>query len=201
MAAAPPDNARQIYSALGAAAQRHWRLFVFEGIVLIVLGSLALLAPVMASIAATVFFGSLLLVAGIVGLIVTLRSRHAPGFGWSLVSAFTAIVAGVLLLGWPVQGTFSLTAVLIAFLFVEGIASIMYALGHRQEGSGRWGWMLASAILDLVLGGILFAGLPGSALWAIGIIVGVDLIFGGYALVALGLHARHAGQPSGTPAT
>ena len=85
---------------------------------------------------------------------------------------------------------FSLTAVLIAFLILEGVVSILYALEHGRGPSGRWGWMLASGILDLVLGGILLAGLPGSAVWALGLIIGINMIFGGWALVAMALAAR-----------
>jgi uncharacterized membrane protein HdeD (DUF308 family) len=170
--------------------RRHWALFLTEGIVLVILGILALLAPVIASVAATVFFGWLLLLSGLVGLFTTFRARQAPGFWWSLLSAVIAIVAGVLLLGWPVLGTFSLTAVLIAFLFAEGIVSIMYALEHRTALSGRWGWMLASGIIDVALAVLLFVGLPGTALWALGLLLGINLIFGGWALIFMALHAR-----------
>ena len=82
--------------------------------------------------------------SGIVGLFTTFWARHAPGFWWSLLSAALGIGAGLVLLAWPVGGAVSLTLVLIVFFLIEGIASIMYALEHRQQLSGRWGWMLAS---------------------------------------------------------
>ncbi len=69
----------EVRERLGAAVRRHWVLFLCEGIVLVILGMLALLAPVIASVAATVFFGWILLLSGIVGLVATLRARHAPG--------------------------------------------------------------------------------------------------------------------------
>jgi uncharacterized membrane protein HdeD (DUF308 family) len=184
----------QLPSSLAAAVQRHWALFLFEGIALVILGILAVLAPVVASVAATVFFGWILLLSGIIGLITTLRARRAPGFGWALLSALLGIVAGGLLLWWPLQGTLSLTAVLIAFLLIEGVASIMYALEHRSGLSGRWGWMLGSGILDLILGAVLLLGLPGTALWALGLLVGINLLFGGWALILMALHARAAGR-------
>jgi uncharacterized membrane protein HdeD (DUF308 family) len=190
MAAARSDDIRETGYQIGGAVRRHWVLFLSEGIVLIILGTLALLAPVVASVAATVFFGCLLLLSGIVGLVATLRARNAPGFWWSLLSAVIGIVAGVLLLGWPLLGTLSLTAVLIAFLFAEGAVSIMYALEHRNALSGRWGWMLASGILDVGLGVLLLIGLPATALWALGLLLGINLIFGGWALVFMALHAR-----------
>jgi uncharacterized membrane protein HdeD (DUF308 family) len=85
---------------------------------------------------------------------------------------------------------FTLTAVLIAFLVVEGIVSIFYAIEHRNAASAHWGWMLVSGLIDLVLAGLLFSGLPGSAVWAVGLIVGINLIFGGWSLIAMALAAR-----------
>jgi uncharacterized membrane protein HdeD (DUF308 family) len=190
MASSEPSEVRDVRSAVSAAIHRHWGLFLVEGIVLIVLGSLAVLVPAVASLAATVLFGWILLLSGVVGLISTLRARHAPGFGWSLLSAILGIVAGLILLAMPVQGVLSLTAVLIAFLIVEGVATILFALEHRKSSSGRWSWMLASGIVDLVLGGILLAGLPGTAVWALGLLVGINMIFGGWALVWMALQAR-----------
>ncbi|HXI67110.1 MAG TPA: DUF308 domain-containing protein [Steroidobacteraceae bacterium] len=190
MAAARSDDPRQSGYHLGGAVRRHWVLFLAEGIMLVILGLLALLAPAIASVAATVFFGWLLLLSGVIGLVTTFRARHAPGFWWSLLSAVIGIVAGILLLGWPLLGTLSLTAVLIAFLFAEGVVSIMYALEHRNALSGRWGWMLASGILDVGLGVLLFIGLPGTALWALGLLLGINMVFGGWALIFMALHAR-----------
>ncbi len=180
----------RLASALEGAIRRHWGLFLAEGIALVILGLLAVMAPVIASVAATVFFGWILLISGIIGLITTVRGRQLPGFWWSLLSALVGIVAGALLLGWPLQGTVSLTAVLIAFLFVEGIVTILYSLEHRTALSGRWGWMLASGIIDVGLGLLLLAGLPGTALWALGLLVGINLLFGGWALILMALYAR-----------
>jgi uncharacterized membrane protein HdeD (DUF308 family) len=192
MNATPPVSVTAAGARFGAALRRHWVMFLCEGIALVILGVLAMLAPVLASVAIAAFFGWLLLLSGIVGLIATLRTRAAPGFAWSLLSAIVGIVAGALLLGWPVQGALSLTAVLIAFLLVEGGVTVFYALEHRSGLSGRWGWMLASGIVDLVLGIALFAGLPGSALWALGLLIGINMLFGGFALIAMALHARPA---------
>lgn len=179
-----------VANELAGAVRRHWGLFLTEGIALVVLGTLAIMAPAIASVATAVFFGWILLVSGVAGLITTFRGRQVPGFGWSLLSALIGIVAGALLLGWPVQGALSLTAVLIAFLAIEGVITIMYALEHRNALSGRWRWMLASGVLDVLLAVLLFVGLPGTALWAIGVIVGINLLFGGWALILMALHAR-----------
>jgi uncharacterized membrane protein HdeD (DUF308 family) len=186
-------NEARVAGALAGAMRHHSGLFLAEGIVLVILGVLAVLAPAIASLAATVFFGWILLISGVVGLIATLRARQVAGFWWSLVSAVVGIVAGLLLLAWPAPGVLSLTAVLIAFLFAEGIITILYAFEHRSALSGRWGWMLASGILDVCLGVLLFAGFPGTAVWALGLLLGINLLFGGWALILMALHARAAG--------
>lgn len=198
MAPGQPIAAAEIRSAVNAAIHRHWGLFLFEGIVLIVLGTLAVLVPAVASLAATIVFGWILLLSGIMGLISTLRARQAPGFGWSLLSAVLGIAAGIILLVTPLQGALSLTAVLIAFLIIEGVATVLFALEHRKGASGRWSWLLASGILDIGLGGILLAGLPGTAVWALGLLVGINMIFGGWSLVWMALHAR--AEAMGNPA-
>jgi uncharacterized membrane protein HdeD (DUF308 family) len=117
--------------------------------------------------------------------------RQAPGFWWSLVSAALAVLVGGSLLAMPASGAVSLTIVLVAFFVIEGIASIMFALDHKSELTGRWGWMLASGVVDLVLGGMILAGLPSTAAWAIGLLVGINMIFGGSALIGMALHAKN----------
>jgi len=171
----------------------HWPWFLIEGILLGVLGVAAIVIPVLASLAVTLVFGWIFLISGIMGLVTTFRSRGVPGFTWSLVSGLLGVIVGIVLLWWPLQGTLSLTAVLIAFLLVEGIATILYALEHRRGPSRRWEWLLASGVIDVVLGVVLFAGLPGTALWALGLLIGINLLFGGWALIALALFARRAG--------
>ena len=198
MATNPSIDTATIQAAVGHAVRRHRGLFLFEGILLSTLGVIAVLVPVLASFAATIFFGWIFLVSGLVGLFTTLRGRQVPGFWWSLLSAIVGIVAGVLLIGWPAQGVFSLTSVLIAFLLVEGAITIFYALEHRT-GPVRWGYMLASGIVDLILGIILFAGLPGTAMWALGLLIGINMFFGGWALLLMALSAPPP-QVTGTPA-
>ena len=131
------------------------------------LGAAAIIIPPIATIAVTIFFGGLFLLSGIVGLITTFWMRGVPGFWWSLISAILAIIVGVMLMGWPVRGAFSLTFLLIVFFIIEGVVSVMFALDHRRELAGAWGWMLASGIVDLVLATIILAGLPGTAAWVV----------------------------------
>jgi uncharacterized membrane protein HdeD (DUF308 family) len=176
--------------AAAAALREHWVLFLVEGVVLLVLGATAVVLPPIATLAVTILFGWLFLVSGVVGLFTSFWMRHAPGFWWSLLSAALGIVVGAMLLGSPLVGALSLTLVLIAFFLIEGVVSIMFALDHKRELSGQWGWMLMSGLIDLVLAVMIFVGLPSTASWAVGLLVGINMIFGGTALIAMALHAR-----------
>jgi len=194
-----PGGASELQRALTQSIREHWGLFLAEGIILVVLGLLAIIVPPIATIAVTIFLGWLFLISGIVGLVTTFWARHAPGFWWSLLSAALAIAAGIVLLGWPLPGAVSLTLLLIAFFIIEGVLSILYAFEHKKELSGRWGWMLISGIIDLILAAIIWGGLPGTAAWALGLLVGINMLFGGSAMIAMALHARSA-DPTTTTA-
>jgi uncharacterized membrane protein HdeD (DUF308 family) len=195
-----PGDVGELQRALAQSVREHWVLFLVEGIVLVVLGILAILVPPLATITFTLFLGWLFLISGIMGLITTFWARHAPGFWWSLLSAVLAIAAGIVLLVSPVSGAVSLTLLLIVFFVIEGVVSIMYALEHKKELSGQWAWMLVSGIIDLILAGIILVGLPGTAAWALGLLVGINMLFGGSALIAMALHARKADTTTTPPA-
>lgn len=186
-----PTDEAAMGRALQSAVREHWVLFLIEGIVLLILGVLAILVPPLATITVTILIGWLFLISGLVGGATTLWMRNAPGHWWSLLSALIGIVAGILLLLRPLTGALSLTLLLGAFFVLEGIASIMYAVEHRNQLTNRWGWMLASGIIDLVLAAIIILGLPGTAAWALGLLVGVNLLFGGAAMAGIALAARN----------
>jgi uncharacterized membrane protein HdeD (DUF308 family) len=192
------DAMERVQAKVTKSLQAHSTLFLVEGVVLLILGVLSIIVPQVATIAVSILIGWLILVSGIVGLISTFMMRSAPGFGWSLLSAVLATVAGAILLWSPLRGALTLTLILTVFLAFEGVFSILYAFEHRRELSGRWGMMLFSGILDLVLAAFIFLGLPATAAWAIGTLVGINLIFGGVAMITMALHARSQGKP-GTP--
>jgi uncharacterized membrane protein HdeD (DUF308 family) len=169
--------------------REHWKWFLVEGILLVALGLLAVAVPVIAGLTVTIVFGWLFLISGLVGLFSTFAMRHAPGFWWSLLSAVLGIGAGSWLLVQPALGLVSLTYLLIAFFIIEGVATIMFALDHRRALSGRWGWMLTSGIVDLFLSVIILLGLPGTVEWALGLIVGVNMVFGGASMIGMALAA------------
>jgi uncharacterized membrane protein HdeD (DUF308 family) len=190
MAMNQPASPDEMERAVASTIHAHWGLFLFEGITLVILGMAAIIVPAIATLAFTLIIGWLFLISGGTGLVTTFWMRNAPGFWWALLSAVVAIVAGIVLIRWPISGSVSLTLVLIAFFAVEGIATLMYAFEHKAQLSGRWGWMLMSGIVDLVLAGMIFAQLPSSALWALGLLVGINMVFGGTAMIGMALAAR-----------
>ncbi len=181
----------RLRSEMKAAVKQHWKAFLFEGILLVILGIAAMIVPTFASLAVTIFLGWMFLISGIGGLIVTFWARNMPGFWWSLISAALAVLAGMVLLARPMQGVLTLTIVIGAYFVAEGVATIMYALEHRRELSGRWSWLLIAGLMDIVIAFFIIAGLPGSAEWAIGLLVGLNLMFGGATLVGMALAARN----------
>jgi uncharacterized membrane protein HdeD (DUF308 family) len=187
-----PQDVARLQSEVTAAVHEHWKAFLIEGILLVVLGLAAMIVPPLASLAVTIFLGWMFLISGIAGLALTFWARGMPGFWWSLISAALAIIAGGILLARPVQGVLTLTIVVGAYFLAEGVASIMYALEHRRELSERWSWMLFAGILDILIAGMIIAGLPGSAEWAVGLLVGINLLFGGASLIGMALAARKA---------
>jgi uncharacterized membrane protein HdeD (DUF308 family) len=185
-----PQDISKLQSEMSAAVREHWKAFLFEGILLVILGLAAMILPPLASLAVTIFLGWMFLISGVAGLALTFWARQMPGFWWSLVSAVLAIAAGIILLVKPVQGTLTLTIVVGAYFLAEGVATIMYALEHRRELSERWSWMLFSGVLDILISAMVITGLPGSAEWAIGLLVGINLLFGGASLIGMALAAR-----------
>ena len=186
-----PTSSDDLRRDVASAIHAHWGLFLFEGIVLVLLGFAAIVVPVVATLAFTLVIGWLFLISGGVGLVTTFWMRNAPGFWWALLSAVIALAAGVILILWPINGVLSLTLVLIAFFAVEGIATLMYAFEHKAQLSGRWVWMLASGrrrshsrrhyLRRLARHG----GLGARAL------VGINMLFGGTAMIGMALAARN----------
>lgn len=189
-----PDNFDKLQSEVNATVKAHWKAFLFEGILLAVLGLAAMIVPPFASLAVTIFLGWMFLISGIGGLILTYWAREMPGFWWSLISAALAVLAGLLLLARPMQGVLTLTIVVGAYFVAEGVATIMYALEHRRELTGRWSWLLIAGLMDILIAFIIIAGLPDSAEWALGLLVGLNLLFGGATLIGMAL-AAHSTDP------
>src|SRR5580704_18265387 len=123
-------NQQDLGAAFRKSVHDHWRMFLIEGIILVILGLAAIALPLMAGLAATLVLGWLFLLGGVVGLIATFGQRNAPGFWWALLSAVVSLAAGYILLFNPAQGVATLTYVLIAFFLVDGLLIIVMAFEH-----------------------------------------------------------------------
>src|ERR1043165_5452284 len=182
-----PSDLTSLQGRMSAAVREHWKAFLIEGILLVILGLAAMILPPLASLAVTIFLGWMFLISGVAGLALTFWARAMPGFWWSLVSAVLAIGAGIILLASPVQGALTLTIVVGVYFLAEGVATIMYALEHRRELSERWSWLLMSGLMDILIAFLIISGLPGSAEWAIGLLVGINLVLGGASMIGMAL--------------
>jgi uncharacterized membrane protein HdeD (DUF308 family) len=180
---------------LAATIHAHWKLFLAQGILMMVLGLLAVAEPNIATVAVTIFVGWLFFIGGIFRAASVWHSRHAPGFTWSMLTAILSIVLGLVLILRPLPGVLTLTMVLVAFFIIEGVASIVGAIEHRRH-LRSWGWVLFSGIIDLLLAFLIWDGWPSSADWAIGLLVGINMLFFGLSLVMTALAARLMGDQS-----
>ena len=167
----------------------HWLMFLIQGVILAALGLLAIGAPFLATVVVVKLAGWLFLIGGVVGLASLFTGRGVPGSFWSFLSAIVSILAGIYILYRPLSGMLSLTLVLAAFFFAQGITQIFASLSHRRVLKS-WGWVLLSGIVDLILGGIIMSGWPETSAWVLGILVGVNLFMFGVALVMTAFASR-----------
>jgi uncharacterized membrane protein HdeD (DUF308 family) len=172
-----------------AAIHAHWKLFLAEGVVMMVLGLAAIAVPEVASLAITIFIGWLFFIGGIFRTMSLLRHRDMPGFTWAILTALLAIVLGLVLLFRPIAGVLTLTLALVVFFILEGISAILLAIEHRRHLSS-WGWILFSGLIDLLLAFLIWDGWPSSAGWAIGLLVGINMVFVGLSLIMTSIAAR-----------
>ena len=169
------------------AERRTWKLQLSEGVILVLLGIVAIFVPFRLEFA---FFVWLFFIAGVAGLITTLIMHPATGFWWSLLSAALAIGVAIFVFATPEFALMFFPLLLLGFLVLEGIVTIMFALDHWRSRSARWNWMLASGVFDLALAGLIIIGLPETATGALGLILAANLIFGGGALIGMALAAH-----------
>jgi uncharacterized membrane protein HdeD (DUF308 family) len=164
-----------------------WGWFVSLGVALLLLGVLCILSEFTATLATVLAFGWLLLIAAACALVHAVRTRSWGGFFLYLASALLRGVTGYLLIRYPLAGEVGLTLILASFFIVGGV---FRAVGAGALRFPNWGWATFSGILSAVLGVILFWQMPVSSLWFIGFAIGIDLIFEGSSLIAVGIALR-----------
>jgi uncharacterized membrane protein HdeD (DUF308 family) len=167
--------------------RRNWGWFLALGIISIILGLIALLDSIAATVVSMIFFGWVLLVAGIVEAVHTLRHWHSGHVFLHSLNAVLSLVVGLMLLGHPLAGALVMTLLLAAYFTVAGIFRIVAALRLRPP---QWGWAVTSGIITLVLGILVWAQWPVSGLWIIGLFIGIHLIFAGWTQVMLAFAVR-----------
>jgi uncharacterized membrane protein HdeD (DUF308 family) len=175
---------------------RHsWGWFVALGVALVVLGIVCILGEVATTLISVIVLGWLLLLSGVMALLHAFRTRTWSGFFLYLLSAVLRAFVGYTLIRYPLIGALSLTLLLAALFIVGGL---FRAIGATSLRFPRWGWTAASGVIAVLLGVMLLAQLPASSLWFLGLAVGIDLLFEGCALIALGgaLRARSVSAAS-----
>jgi len=163
--------------------RQHRTLLLCEGILFLVLGLIAIIVPVVFTFGFELFIGWLLLIGGAMQGWRAIKTRHSPGFWASLAAAILAIIVGVLLIARPMEGVITLTILLTLFFLIEGISKIFMAFSMREYAN--WGWLLFSGLLALAMAAIIYFGWPGTAMWVLGLLVGINMLFFGYSLIIL----------------
>ena len=181
-------------NAVRTALRENWKWFVFQGIVMLILGCLAVAEPVIASVAVDIYIGWLFIFSGVLGLVAMFSARDASAFLWMLLTSALSLAVGILLIWKPEEGTVSLTLVLTAFFIAEGVFQVAASFSYRDVLPNSWGWLLASGIADLALAGLIIYFWPQSASWTLGLIVGVNLITTGLAILMTAIEVSKVGK-------
>ena len=176
-----------------AALRKEWWWFLLLGLLLIVSGSIAISYAFLASVAVITLFGFLLVLGGIAQVVAAFWIGRWSGFAISLLAGILYIVVGGLTVARPVEGLEALTLLIGAFLLVGGIFRSVAAMTLRLH---HWGWLLLNGLITVLLGLMILADWPESSLWVIGLFVGIDILFNGWAWVMLSLGLRSGGEPA-----
>lgn len=161
---------------------------LFEGILLVILGILAIVIPQFFSRGIEVVIGVLLILSGLVMGFRAFGGRGLPEAVLLVVLAVIAIIAGIFLLAYPWQGLLAITVILAIYFLIEGISKLFLAAKLRH--STFFTWYLLSGLISIALAIIVWAGWPYSSYWLLGLLVGINLIFFGIARIALALSLR-----------
>ena len=170
------------------ALARNWVWLIVLAIVLIAGGTLAILAPFVTGLVVTTWVGIAFLASGVVQVIQCLQAKGWKGMAMHVLSGLLYIGGGVVLLFDPLAGLIALSLIVVVTLIASGLLRA-YAAWQIRPDDG-WGWIMASGILAVVAGIMIWASFPGSALWLLGLIAGISFIGEGWTLLFIGLAAR-----------
>jgi uncharacterized membrane protein HdeD (DUF308 family) len=174
--------------AMRDTVKRYSTWYLLEGILLMIAGLVALIYPHVASVTLVFLLGWILIISGVLQGIGLIGAKDVPHFWLQLISAVLAIVIGVLLLRNPNAGLLVMTVLLIVFFLVEGVSKIIFALNIRPFAG--WVWVLLSGVVGILLGAYLWASMPVSSEWVLGVLLGIQLLVEGAALAFLAWMVR-----------
>jgi uncharacterized membrane protein HdeD (DUF308 family) len=183
-------SSSQLESRLRKHLHDHWKAYTLQGVIEIIIGILAILAPFAATLATTIFFGWLFLIGGVVGAIAAFRMREAPGFWANLALSVLGALLGILFLVNPLSGAVTLTWVLATFFILSGVFNFAIARAFSAS-TGRFWIVVVSGVIDIALALMLIIGLPMTAIWAIGLFVGISFLTSGFSVLFSALDARN----------
>jgi len=166
----------------------NWGAVKGVGILLMVLGAVAILVPALASWGVTIFIGWILIFGSVFLFASAFSYRRGSSLLVGIIWAVLALAAGLYLLIDPGQGTKTLTLILMIYFLVSGVFKIAVAVAGRGEPG--IGWLAVNGVLSVIIGLIILADMPDAADWAIGLLVGIDFIFAGWGLISLGMAGR-----------
>ncbi len=167
-----------------------WGWFLALGIVLLVAGLAAIAFPLLSGIAAKVVLGWLFLIGGVMMIVHAFQAPGWSGFLWELLIGLLYVFVGGYLAFFPLAGLLTLTIVIAALFIAEGVFETIMAFRVRPHDG--WIWLLLSGIAALAVGVIIAMGLPESSIWALGLLVGINLLFSGWSYIFLALAGRRA---------
>src|SRR6478736_662408 len=179
--------AQVMREAMRETVKRHSLWYLVQGVLMVLGGLLALVYPVVSSVAVVLVLGWVLIISGVVQGISLIGARSVPHFWPQLVSVVLSVIVGALFLRNPGEGLLTLTLLLIVFFMVEGISKVIFSLTIRPFPN--WGWVLASGMIGILLAFYLWASLPVTAVWLLGVLLGIELICEGTALFHLAWQA------------
>jgi uncharacterized membrane protein HdeD (DUF308 family) len=177
---------------LFGALEKNWGWLLALGILFIVLGTIGIGMAVALTIASLFVFGVLLIAGGVLQIFEAFKNKGWKSTLWHVLIGILYIVGGIEVLNDPVLASQILTLLLAATFVAIGVVRFAVALQHR--GTAGWVWTLLGGIISIVLGVLIYASWPISALWLIGMYVAIDLIVSGWSYVLLALAARRAGS-------
>ena len=167
--------------------RRNATWFLVLGVILVILGFIAVGRSVSVTLASMYFFGWLLVIGGVVEAVQAFWQRQWGGLFFNLLSGVLYVVVGFMVLGNPGASAVALTLLIALFFLIAGAFRIIVALTMRFP---EWHWLLLNGAITLLLGLLIWKQWPSSALWVIGLFIGIELIFTGSAWVMLSLAAR-----------